>query len=162
MARPETSREAAASASTSKFVGFTLGKEEYAVDILKVKEIKLMLAITRVPKAPPFVEGVINLRGEIIPIIDLRKKLSLAISPQTEDSRIIVIELDERLVGIIVDSVSEVLELPDDKISPPPPIVAGIEAEYLRGVGRLGDRLLILLDLDKILTVQEKTDLKRV
>ncbi len=158
----KTEAEASPTGATSKFVGFTLGKEEYAVDILKVKEIKLMIAITRVPKAPSFVEGVINLRGEIIPIIDLRKKLSLPVSPQTEDSRIIVVELEERLVGIIVDSVSEVLELPDDKISPPPPIIAGIEAEYLRGVGRLGERLLILLDLDRILTMQEISELKRV
>ena len=142
-----------------KLVGFFLGSEEYAVDILKIKEIKLMQEITRVPKAPDFVEGVINLRGDIIPIIDLRKKLRLGKAEIHEETKIIVIELDDKLVGVIVDEVSEVIEIEDTRISPPPPIIGGVEAEYLKGVGRMGNRLLILLDLDKILSHEEKTTL---
>ena len=145
--------------NTLKLVGFYLGPEEYAVDILKIKEIKLMQEITNVPKAPDFVEGVINLRGDIVPIIDLKKKLNLGAAELNEESKIIVVEIDTKMVGVIVDEVSEVIEIEDSKLSPPPPIIGGIEAEYLKGVGKLGDRLLILLDLDKILTLEEKTQL---
>jgi len=139
-----------------KLVGFFLGSEEYAVDILKIKMIKLMQEITHVPKALDFVEGVINLRGDIVPIIDLRKKLKLGESNRSEESKIIVIEIDDKLVGVIVDEVSEVIEIEESKISPPPQIIGGVESEYLTGVGKIGDRLLILLDLDKILTFEEK------
>jgi len=145
--------------NTLKLVGFYLGSEEYAVDILKIKEIKLMQEITNVPKAPDFVEGVINLRGDIVPIIDLKKKLALGEADLNEESKIIVVEIDSKMVGVIVDEVSEVIEIEDSKLSPPPPIIGGIEAEYLKGVGKLGDRLLILLDLDKILTIEEKQSL---
>ena len=145
--------------NTLKLVGFYLGPEEYAVDILKIKEIKLMQEITNVPKAPDFVEGVINLRGDIVPIIDLKKKLNLGAAELNEESKIIVVEIDTKMVGVIVDEVSEVIEIEDSKLSPPPPIIGGIEAEYLKGVGKLGDRLLILLDLDKILTLEEKNQL---
>ncbi len=145
--------------NTLKLVGFYLGPEEYAVDILKIKEIKLMQEITNVPKAPDFVEGVINLRGDIVPIIDLKKKLNLGAADLNEESKIIVVEIDTKMVGVIVDEVSEVIEIEDSKLSPPPPIIGGIEAEYLKGVGKLGDRLLILLDLDKILTLEEKNQL---
>ena len=145
--------------NTLKLVGFYLGPEEYAVDILKIKEIKLMQEITNVPKAPDFVEGVINLRGDIVPIIDLKKKLNLGAAELNEESKIVVVEIDTKMEGVIVDEVSEVIEIEDSKLSPPPPIIGGIEAEYLKGVGKLGDRLLILLDLDKILTLEEKNQL---
>lgn len=143
-------------AKTLKLVGFRLGEEEYGVDILKIKEIKLLMDITRVPKAPSFVEGVINLRGDIVPIIDLRKKLRLDTQELGEDSRIIIVEIDSKMCGVIVDGVSEVIEIEEGKILPPPTIVKGsIDAAYLKGVGKLGDRILILLDLDKILTTGE-------
>ncbi len=140
-----------------KLVGFFLGEEEYAADILKIREIKLMQEITKVPKAPPFVEGVINLRGDIVPIINLCRKLNLPEHPPTEESKIIVVELEDQLVGIIVDEVSEVIEMDEANVSPPPQVIGGIEREYIKGVGKLGERLLILLDLDKILTAEEKS-----
>jgi purine-binding chemotaxis protein CheW len=140
-----------------KLVGFRLGLEEYAVDILKIKEIKLLMEITRVPKAPSFVEGVINLRGDIVPIIDLRKKLRLPTSELGEDTRIIIVEIESKMCGVIVDGVSEVIEIEESKILPPPSIVKGsIDSAYLKGVGKMGDRILILLDLDKILTTNER------
>jgi len=143
-----------------KLVGFFLGTEEYAVDILRIKEIKLMQEITSVPKSPDFVEGVINLRGDIIPIIDLKKKLSLGKAAIDEETKIIVVEIEGKLVGMIVDEVSEVIEIEDTKLAPPPSIIAGIEGEYLKGVGKMDDKLLILLDITKILTSEEKMHLK--
>ena len=146
-----------------KLVGFRLGLEEYAVDILKIKEIKLLMEITRVPKAPSFVEGVINLRGDIVPIIDLRKKLRLPTSDLGEDTRIIIVEIESKMCGVIVDGVSEVIEIEENKILPPPSIVKGsIDSAYLKGVGKLGDRILILLDLDKILTTNEREILEEL
>ena len=139
-----------------QLVSFNLGQEEFAVDILKVQEINRMVEITRVPKAPDFVEGVINLRGKVIPVIDLRKRFGLPPGERTKQTRIVVVDMDGRTIGLIVDAVSEVLRLPADTIEPPPPIVAGIDADYIRGVGKLEDRLLILLDLNRILTPQEK------
>lgn len=143
-----------------KLVGFRLADEEYAVDILKIKEIKLLMDITRVPKAPSFVEGVINLRGDIVPIIDLRKKLKLETRQLGEDSRIIIVEIESKMCGVIVDGVSEVIEIEETMIFPAPAMVKGIDADYLKGVGKIGERILILLDLDKILTTSEKEDLE--
>ncbi len=137
-------------------VSFNLGKEEFAVDILKIQEINRMVEITRVPKSPDSVEGVINLRGKIIPIIDLRKKFQLPYSENSSENRIVVVDIHKKVVGFIVDAVSEVLRLPADTVEPPPPILAGIDSEYISGVGKLEDRLLILLDLDKILSQEEK------
>jgi purine-binding chemotaxis protein CheW len=139
-----------------QLVSFNIGNEEFAVDILKVQEINRMADITRVPKSPPFVEGVINLRGKVIPIVDLRKRFNLEERKATKETRIIVVDMDGKVVGLIVDSVSEVLRLPADTIEPPPPIVAGIESEYIKGVGKLDDRLLILLDLNKIFSSEER------
>lgn len=143
-----------------KLVGFRLGDEEYAVDILKIKEIKLLMEVTRVPKAPPFVVGVINLRGDIVPIIDLRKRLRLPTPEFTDETRIIIVEIEAKLCGVIVDGVSEVIEIEENKVLPPPSIVKGsIDSAYLKGVGRLDERILILLDLDKILTASEQESL---
>ena len=152
----QTPKKETPSGSTLTLVGFFLGQEEYALDILKIREIRPMMEITTVPKAPDFVEGVINLRGDIVPIINLRAKLSLPEAEHTEESKVIVVEFDNRLIGIVVDEVSEVIEIPEERVSPPPAIIGGVEAEFLKGVGKLGDRLLILLDLDKILTEKEK------
>ncbi len=139
-----------------KLVGFRLGNEEYAVDILKIKEIKLLMEVTRVPKAPAFVVGVINLRGDIVPIIDLRKKLRLPSIEFDEDTRIIIVEIEQKKCGVIVDGVSEVITMDERSILPPPAIIKGsIDSAYLKGVGKIGERILILLDLDKILTSNE-------
>lgn len=139
-----------------QLVTFRLGNEEFAIDILQVQEINRMVEITTVPKSPSFVEGVINLRGKVIPIIDLRKKLSLNVSEYTKDSRIVVVVLDNKVIGLIVDSVYEVLRLPEKTIEPPPPIVAGgIDSQYIQGVGKLEDRLLIFLNLDNLFSKEE-------
>lgn len=158
------SNELALSASTSEMqlVTFNLGKEEFAVPILQIQEINRLVEITRVPKSPDFVEGVINLRGKVIPIIDLRKRFSLPQAELGKYSRVVVINMDGRMVGLIVDSVSEVLRLSEQAIEPAPPIVAGIDSEYIKGLGKIEGRLLILLDLNKILSKEEKGELVEV
>jgi len=134
-----------------QLVTFNLGNEEYAVDILKVQEINRMVEITSIPKARSYVEGVINLRGKVIPIINLRKRFGLDSKELNSHSRIIVVDIGTS-IGLIVDSVSEVLRLSSDTVEPPPPMTAGNgSAEYIKGVGKLPDRLLILLDIEKLL-----------
>lgn len=133
--------------SVLQLVTFKLGNEEYAIDILKVQEITRMVEITTVPNAPDYVEGVINLRGKVIPVINLRKKFGLGAKAVDVNSRIIVVDINTT-VSLIVDSVSEVLRLPSDYVEPPPPITMGNGAEYIKGIGKLKDRMLILLDID--------------
>ena len=135
-----------------QLVTFSIGEEEFGVDILKVQEIIRTMEITKVPKAPDFVEGVINLRGKVIPIIDLRRRFGLSSKEHDKHTRIIVIEINNMIVGFVVDSVSEVLRIPASTVEPPPAVVAGMESEYISGVGKLQDRLLILLDLDRLLS----------
>ena len=138
-----------------QLVTFSIGSEEFGVDILKVIEIIRTMEITKVPKAPAFVEGVINLRGLVIPIIDLRRRFGLAEKAGESDTRIIVIEINGMSVGFVVDSVSEVLRIPANTVEPAPPVVAGVDSDYISGVGKLEDRLLILLDLDKLLSADD-------
>ena len=132
---------------------------EYGVPITKVQEIIPMANPTKLPQAPDFVEGIINLRGRIIPIIDLKKRFDIGASNITAESRSVVVEVEGQTVGIIVDEVSEVLRLSTDSIESPPTVIGGITSEYLTGVGKLQDRLLILLDMDKIFSDQEKNEL---
>lgn len=139
-----------------QLVSFQLGEEEFGVDILKVQEINRMLEITKVPNSPIFVDGVINLRGKVIPILNLRQRFGLEKKELDKKTRIVVVDIDGKVVGVVVDAVSEVLRLPTDTVEPPPPMVAGIESEYIKGVGKLENRLLILLDLNKLLTTEEK------
>ncbi|NDY55632.1 purine-binding chemotaxis protein CheW [Desulfovibrio sulfodismutans] len=143
-------------AELMQLVTFSIGEEEFGVDILKVQEIIRMMEITKVPRAPDFVEGVINLRGKVIPIIDLRKRFGLSTRDHDKHTRIIVIEINNMIVGFVVDSVSEVLRIPSNTVEPPPPVVSGLESEYISGVGKLEDRLLILLDLDRLLSGEER------
>ncbi|MHC1710720.1 MAG: chemotaxis protein CheW [Solidesulfovibrio sp.] len=139
-----------------QLVTFSIGEEEFGVDILSVQEIIRMMDITKVPRAPDFVEGVINLRGKVIPIIDLRRRFGLSTRDHDKHTRIIVIEINNMIVGFVVDSVSEVLRIPASTVEPPPPVVSGLESEYISGVGKLEDRLLILLDLNKLLSGEER------
>ncbi len=134
-----------------QLVTFKLGDEEYGIDILKVQEINRMTEITAMPKSPFSVEGVINLRGKVIPVVNLRKKFGLSMKEIDFQSRIIVVD-SESTVGLIVDSVSEVLRISSDTIEPPPPITGGTGSEYIMGIGKLKDRLIILLDIDKLLS----------
>ena len=139
-----------------QLVTFSIGEEEFGVNILKVQEIIRTMEITKVPRAPEFVEGVINLRGKVIPIIDLRRRFGLAPKGHDKNTRIIVIEINNIIVGFVVDAVSEVLRIPASTVEPPPPVVAGVDSDYISGVGKLEDRLLILLDLNKLLSGEER------
>jgi purine-binding chemotaxis protein CheW len=145
-----------------QLVTFSIGEEEFGVDILKVQEIIRTMEITKVPRAQDFVEGVINLRGKVIPIIDLRRRFGLDSKNHDKHTRIIVIEINNMIVGFVVDSVSEVLRIPAGTVEPPPPVVAGLESEYISGVGKLQDRLLILLDLDKLLSGEDMESLSQM
>ncbi|MCS7232949.1 MAG: chemotaxis protein CheW [Synergistetes bacterium] len=137
-------------------IAFKLGNEEYGVDVSQIQEIVKMRDITRVPKAPYYIKGVMNLRGNVIPVIDLRKRFSLPSKEATDQSRIIVFDIKGVKFGIVVDAVSEVIRLSKSDIEPPPPIaMGGIEAAYIRGVGKLQNKLIILLDLEKALKLGE-------
>lgn len=150
-------------AELRQVVSFVIGKEHFAVDILMVQEIIRMCPITPIPNSPEFIEGVFNLRGHIIPVIDLRKRLNLEAAAAEDQSRILVINIDERVTGFVVDSVSEVLKIPHSSIEPPPEIVmAGLQSKYIHGVARFEERLLILLDFSKILLIEEIIKLKEV
>ncbi len=148
-------------AEERQLVVFSLLNENYGIDIYKVQEIIQYRDITFVPKAPPFVKGVINLRGKIIPVIDLKERFNLPEKEITPDTRIIVVEISSQTVGLIVDSVTEVLRIPKDNIEPPPPVTT-IEADFIEGVGKLDERLIIILDIDKILTKEEKGELASI
>ncbi|KUK14567.1 MAG: chemotaxis protein CheW [Synergistetes bacterium] len=144
-----------------QLVVFRLGKEEYGVDIAKVQEIVRVQEVTHIPQAPAFVEGIVNLRGNIIPIVDLKKRFNLEGGDVSEkEKRVIVVNVGKQIVGIVVDSVSEIIRIPRENVEPPPPIVAGIEATYIEGVGKIDKRLIILLNIEKILTEKEKEELK--
>jgi len=146
-----------------QLVSFFVGQEEFGADILIVEEIIRPMPITRVPNAPHFVEGVINLRGRVIPVIDLRKRLNSGSTENTRKTRFIIVDVDGKITGFIVDSVSQVLRIPRHTIEPAPPIVVEeIDSDYITGVSKLEDRLLILLDFRKILTKREKKALNEV
>lgn len=121
------------------------------MDILAVQEIIRMMQITMVPRAPEFIEGVINLRGKVIPVINMRTRFNKPALDQDSNTRIVVMELENKIVGFLVDGVSEVLRIPESTVEDPPPVVAGIGSEYIRGIGKLDNRLLILLNLDNLL-----------
>ena len=145
-----------------QLVSFKIGEEEFGVDILSVQEINRMSQITKVPNTPHFIEGVINLRGRIIPVLDLRVKLGLLKLEHNKNTRIVVVELKGQTIGFIVDEVSEVLRIPKNITEPPPAMVGGIDSEYITSIGKLEDRLLILLDLEKILSLSEYELLENV
>ena len=133
-----------------QLVTFEVGHEEFGVDILLVQEINRMMELTRVPQSPPDVEGVINLRGRITPVIDLGKRFMEKETERTNESRIIVVEIHGRILGFIVDRVHEVLRIDSSVVDPPPEMVCSVDGDYIQGVGKLEDRLLILLDLDRM------------
>ncbi|MDQ3811212.1 MAG: chemotaxis protein CheW [Chloroflexota bacterium] len=156
----ERAPEAAAGGDEQQLVVFQLGAELYGVEISRVHEIIRLQTVTRVPRSPAFVEGVINLRGKVIPVVDLRRRFGLPAAEHTRASRIVVVEIGDQVVGIIVDGVSEVLRVNTATVEPPSPVVAGIDSEYLHGIAKLTDRLVILLDLDRVLARDERRALE--
>ena len=144
--------------SEIQLVVFDLASEHYGVDISDVREIMRMQNITKVPGAVSYVEGVINLRGKVLPVLDLRKRLGLKVAEQTEESRIVVVDIADGEVGVIVDAVTEVLRVPNASIEPPSSMVAQGNSDYLRGIAKLTDRLIILLDLNKLLSSRVDAD----
>lgn len=140
-----------------QLVSFLLDKEEYGVEVLKVREIIRMPSITRVPNTPHYVEGVINLRGKVIPIISLRKRFSLETTDGDNRTRIIVMDMTNELTGFIVDSVAEVIRISADEIKPAPAVVSGgVDQEYLSGVINREDRLLVMLNLERLFSQEEQ------
>lgn len=143
-------------------VVFNLANEHYGVDIATVESIIKLPTITLVPHAPRFVEGVTNLRGKVLPVIDLRKRLGLAASEPTKNTRIIVMEVQGVTVGMVVDGVNEVLRIGTEAIEPPSPVVTTAESAFITGVAKVAERLVILLDLSKVLAPTEAADLHAV
>lgn len=133
-------------------VGFSIGKEEFCVDILKVQEIIRMMEITKIPNAPDSVEGIINLRGKVIPVIDFGKRCNMSGGNDVDEShrRIVVVSIGEKTVGLVVDKVSQVIKLEEEQISSTPEVAKGYNSDFIGGVGKSGDKLLILLDLEKL------------
>ncbi|MBV7404475.1 chemotaxis protein CheW [Enterobacter sp. ENT03] len=141
--------------SGQEFLVFTLGGEEYGIDILKVQEIRGYDQVTRIANTPEFIKGVTNLRGVIVPIVDLRVKFSQMDVEYNENTVVIVLNLGQRVVGIVVDGVSDVLSLAADQIRPAPEFAVTLSTEYLTGLGALGDRMLILVNIEKLLNSDE-------
>ena len=138
-----------------QLVVFDIAHEHYGLDIAAVESIIKMQAITAVPRAPAFVEGVTNLRGKVLPVIDLRRRFGLEPTEPTKDTRIVVVDLNNVTVGMIVDGVSEVLRVGDESIEPPSPIVTTVDSAFIRGIAKVAERLIILLDLNHVLTLEE-------
>lgn len=145
-----------------KVIVFRLKDEEYGVEVNQVKSIERLDHITRVPRTSHFVKGVINLRGVVTPIVDLRRRFGLEETAYNETTRVIIVAVGEIEVGLIVDSANDVIDIPINAIEPPPEVVGGIEAVYLRGVAKLDRRLLILLNLDKVLNTDEIKQLENI
>ncbi len=148
--------------SEKQFVVFNLLDEEFCIDIMSVVEIIRLQDITKLPDAPEFVEGIINLRGKIIPVIDLKKRFNLEKIGTDDNTRIIITNIDNKTTGFIVDNVTEVLRLSADAIAPLDNEAVGIDKDYISGIGKLEKRMLIILDLNKILSKNEKEDLKKI
>lgn len=145
-----------------KAIVFQLKDEEYGVDVHQVKSIERIQEITRVPRTPSFVKGVINLRGVVTPIINLRSRFDIEEAEYTEDTRIVIVHANDLEVGMIVDSANDVIDVPGNAVEPAPSVVGGIDAEYLDGVAKLERRLLILLNLEKVLNPEEIIALRKV
>jgi len=140
-----------------QLVTFKLNKQKYAVDILKVQEINNMKEITTIPNAPPFLEGAINLRGKVIPVLNLGRKFGFAEAGANGASKIVIMDIRGVIMGIIVDSVSDVLRILRDVVEPPPPVSSSVSREFIAGIAKLDEGLVILLDMDRLLDEAEHT-----
>lgn len=145
-----------------QLVSFKLGNEEFAVDILIVQEINKMIPITKVPNSPEFVEGIINLRGRVIPVVDLRNRFKLGKKQSDKDTRIIVTEINGKTIGFIVDAVNEVLRIPRNITEAPPELSLSVESKFVKSIGKLDDRLIILIDLEQVFLQNEIEELSEI
>ena len=156
---PNATLEPKTAAKGGKYLTFALGKEEYGLEILKVREIIGWMDITTLPRTPTCIKGVVNLRGQVIVVVDLRTKFGMEAAPRTDQTCIIVVEIrhEQRKLstGIIVDRVSEVLEIPGDNIEPAPSFGATVATDFILGMGKVGESVKILLDIDKVLSSEE-------
>jgi purine-binding chemotaxis protein CheW len=143
------------SGSGQELLTFTLGKEEYGIEILKVQEIRGYEAVTTIPNSPDYIKGVINLRGVIVPIVDLRIKFNLGSAEYNQFTVVIILSVANRVVGVVVDSVSDVLALTNDQLRPPPELGTTMDASYIVGLGALQDRMLILVDIERLITSRD-------
>jgi purine-binding chemotaxis protein CheW len=145
-----------------QMVVFELADEHYGLDIATVEGIIKLQPITKMPHTPPFVEGVTNLRGTIVPVIDLRKRFDLPHQDETAESRIVVVYMDKSKVGMTVDGVSQVLRINSEAIEPPPPMATTVHSAFIKGIAKLDNQLVILLDLNKVLSHEEFSSLQAV
>jgi purine-binding chemotaxis protein CheW len=142
-----------------QLVTFTMGKEEYAVDILKVQEINRMSEIAQVPNAPNYVEGLINLRGRVIPVVSLRKRFGFEEKENDAQARIMIMDIQGITIGLVVDAVSEVLRIPSNTVEPTPHVATDMGTEFIKGIAKLEDRLIILIDMDMLIEKAESVDM---
>jgi purine-binding chemotaxis protein CheW len=152
--KPHDKQKAAAEVP-SEYLTFTLGSEEYGIDILAVQEIRGYGQVTRIPEAPEFIKGLINLRGTIVPVVDLRLKFKLGSTEYDSFTVMVVLSVSDRIVGVVVDSVSDVLPLTDGQISPPPEFGSAFDTRYLKGLASVEGRMLIMVDIEKLLSSAE-------
>ena len=144
-----------AAAAADEFLSFTLGEEHYGVDILKVQEIRGYEAVTRIANAPEFIKGVINLRGIIIPVVDMRIKFNLGTPVYDQFTVVIILNIGGRIMGMVVDSVSDVTTLTQDQVKPSPEMGTAFSTEYIIGLGTIDERMLILVDIDRLMSSEE-------
>lgn len=138
-----------------EFLTFTLGSEHYGLDIMKVKEIRGYEAVTKIANAPAFIKGVLNLRGDIVPIVDLRLKFDVGEATYNEFTIVIMLHIGERIVGIVVDAVSDVINIGSDEVKPPPQFGVAFDSQYLHGLVAVNDHMVILLNIEKLISSQE-------
>ena len=145
-----------------QYIAFKLDKEEFAFEISVVKEIFPTQNITKVHRSPSYIEGVMNLRGKLVTVIDLRKRFGLPSTEKNKETRIVVVEMGDTTVGMVVDAVTEVLRISSDSIEPPSPLVTTVDSTFITGIAKVEERLIILLDLGKVLSVREQSQLQAV
>jgi len=151
-----------ATSTEQQLVSFDLATESYGVDIGAVREIIRLQKITNVPRTPEFVEGVINLRGKVIPVVDLRKRFGLPVGDQSAENRIVVVDIGGQDIGVIVDAVNEVLRIFSDSVEPPSSVITTADPDYLMGIAKVDNKLLLLLDLESVLSAEERAVLADV
>lgn len=145
-----------------QYVIFKLNEEEYGVEISHVQEITEHKTVTSVPNTPSFIEGIINLRGNIVPIVSIKKRFNLPQEKAGADHRVIIINLGSKQVGFVVDDASQVLTMDESQIENAPELITGIDRDYIIGIGKVSEKIIILLDLEKILTEKEKKEIDKM